>query len=510
MTFLHVFKKNCIISILVLLLLSWGIFLRFHNLGQSSYWMDEGYSVNAALSTAEKGYPFLDSGMTYDTHLPSTYAIAGSVKLFGESNTSTRLPSVIFNILFLATIFLFTKKFFGIKTALLTTLFLTFSYWEIGWARQARNYALFQLSFWLSLYFFWQLLYNTRVIKYVVPWIIFSFLTFFTHRLGLFLLPIYLISFVVVQWDHLKKNWLHYLFGARSIYVYIFTLLIFIIFGGGVWNTIKESLSLKIFYLPQYLAFIKNNFLLVIILALSSLALYFKNKLIRQKISLLLIVYIVPLVIISFFILLSGHRYLFPVLPALYILSALTFVYIWEKYRNIFIRIGISVAVVLMILFSKEFQFMPRTFFPLESNRTPIELGQKNKASQNYYIYTPQPDWNNAYSFIKERNTQDDIIISVQPVFNKLYLNDAGYWIAYSLSDKSTPPMSDFYVGAHTIQNLTELTQLTRNEHGFIILDFLSMDNRIEQHILEYIHEHMELVYKKETNYWSRIWIYRF
>ena len=219
---------------------------------------------------------------------------------------------------------------------------------------------------------------------------------------------------------------------------------------------------------------------------------------------------IIPLIIISFFIPLSGHRYLFPMLPALYILSSLVIVYLWNKARTKYIKAIISLTVLLFVIFSGEFQLTPKTFYALESNRSPIELQEAGKEIKDYYIYTPQPNWEKAYSFIKRNKTPNDIVISVQPVFNKIYLDEAGYWIAYPLSDKAKTPTSDVYVGAQTIQNLNQLKELTNRNHGFIILDFLSLDNRISPEILSYIYERLELMYEDTVNYWSRIWIYRF
>lgn len=503
-------KSKVIMIAAILLIALWAIFLRGYQLNQPSYWMDEGYSVNAAISTLEKGYPKLDSGLIYNDHLPSTYAIAGSIKLFGFSNTSTRLPSVIFNLLFLLVIFLFTKRFFGIKVATLTTLFLAFSYWEIAWARQARNYALFQLSFWASLYFFWDMLFYRQTRKNFLLWIFFSLLTFMVHLLGLLLLPIYLVSFLIRYWKDLKQNLKTYLFSRRSVYVYVFVLLIVLFFGDNVWSTIKEALLLKIFYLPNYFEFIKNNFWLVGILALSSFVLYFKNKFIRQKIFILLAIYIIPFVVISFFISLSGHRYLFPALPALYILSSLTIIYLWNKTKTKYIKAAIITTVLLFIIFSREFQIIPKTMYALESNRSPIELEETKKSPRNYYIYTPQPDWELAYAYIKGNKKKGDIVISVQPVFNKIYLNRPEFWIAYSLSYMHKVPTKDVYVGANTIRNQKELRQIMEQNSGFIVLDFLSQDIRIKEDILRYIYENFELVYENTVNYWSRIWIYKF
>lgn len=80
-------------------------------------------------------------------------------------------------------------------------------------------------------------------------------------------------------------------------------------------------------------------------------------------------------------------------------------------------------------------------------------------------MYTPQPNWNKAYNFIKENRIENDIVISSMPQFNKIFLNEAGYWIKYSYlgltEEKSnTTNNKEFYVGAETINNIDELNYL--------------------------------------------------
>jgi len=506
----HIFfiKKN-IILLIILSVIICGVFLRIYNLDSQSFWMDEGYSVNAALSTLEKGYPILDSGKKYGGQIIYTYFLAGSIKLFGFYNWSTRLPSVIFNLLFLSVIFLFVKKFFDKKTAFLTFVFLTFSYWEIAWARQARNYAFFQLFFWLSLYFFWSILYKYKN-KYLVLCLIFSLATFFTHSLGLLLLPIYLISILMVYGDKIRKNFREYFFKKESILIFIFTISTAIFFFYPIFSAIKEPTLTFTFYLSHYSNFIWNNFPITIILVVLSVFLYLNKETIK-KINLLLIVYFLPLLVLSVFVYLMHYRYLFMVLPVLYILSSLTIVYFLEYFKKNHKKILIPFVylfIAIFIIFSPEFQKIPQAIYTLESDNPKQKL--------SYYSYTPQPDWQKAYQYIKDNQKENDIIISAQPVFNKIYLNKPGYWIYYSYCRKSQPYRlitennTEYYVNAKVIDNLKELKKIIQQNHGFILLDYMSKDDRIKEEILNYIYQNTKLVFSNEINPWSKVWIYRF
>ena len=108
--------------ILLCLITLYGFILRIYNLDAQSYWIDEGYTLNATLSTLEKGFPVLDSGFHYTRGLLHTYLIAGSIKIGGLNPWSTRIMSVLFGTGFIVLIFFFTKKIFKGGVAYLVAL----------------------------------------------------------------------------------------------------------------------------------------------------------------------------------------------------------------------------------------------------------------------------------------------------------------------------------------------------------------------------------------------------
>lgn len=66
--FVEFFKKNWFIILILGIFIFWGGFLRLHNLGVQSLWIDEGYTINAAQGVLDHGYPILDSGLSYRAH----------------------------------------------------------------------------------------------------------------------------------------------------------------------------------------------------------------------------------------------------------------------------------------------------------------------------------------------------------------------------------------------------------------------------------------------------------
>src|SRR3989344_8469876 len=143
----------------LIILIALGFIYRIWFLSTQSIWMDESFTINAALETLEKGYPLLDSGVFYGGSLLNIYLISGFISIFPDI-WGARLVSVLFGTLTLILSFYFGKKFFDKKTALIFTFLMTFSYWEILWSRQARMYIQLQFFYFLSLFLFHKFIKN--------------------------------------------------------------------------------------------------------------------------------------------------------------------------------------------------------------------------------------------------------------------------------------------------------------------------------------------------------------
>lgn len=148
--------KRWIYSLLVLLTLGGGLFLRTCNLGKFGFFHDELYHVIAARSIIEKGRPAFPNGQEYMRALPYTKILALSFRLFGESETTARMPSVIINIMFLLIGFWIVKKWSNSRCALAFLVVMSFSPFVLNRVRMYRMYAFFQLFYFLgSVLFFY-------------------------------------------------------------------------------------------------------------------------------------------------------------------------------------------------------------------------------------------------------------------------------------------------------------------------------------------------------------------
>ena len=156
-------KRKYIIIFLSLIIL-FGVFFRFYQLGNQSYWMDEGYTINAVISGAQNGYSggasILDSGGKYFCPL-YCYPTQIISQAIGQNAIAYRLLSAIFGVIFILLAFFITKIIFkNNAAALLTAFFVSFSYWQIAWSRQARWYTMLEVFFWLAFLFFYLFLLN--------------------------------------------------------------------------------------------------------------------------------------------------------------------------------------------------------------------------------------------------------------------------------------------------------------------------------------------------------------
>ena len=130
--------------------------LRFRGLDTFGFWWDELYHVVAAQSYLEMGgfyVPFRDE---YGRAKIVTLITSWMFRLFGESEITARLPSVIFNVLFLWVSYFLVTPYVGRKSSLFLVLFLSANPLAIVLSREVRMYPLFQLFYFLGAAFFYK------------------------------------------------------------------------------------------------------------------------------------------------------------------------------------------------------------------------------------------------------------------------------------------------------------------------------------------------------------------
>lgn len=176
------------------LIISFGIILRLLNL-QGSFSHDEWYTYDVVA----RNFTDMNAQMYPDVHVPLYfYLVKIFVTIFGMSELTLRIFSVILGILGLVAFAIFTKKFFANKVAILSTAILSFSVFHIAYSQVARMYSLLFLAIVCSLYFMFELLFQEK--KYsLLGYIISNLIIIYTHFFGAFFILFQLIVLFIYQ-----------------------------------------------------------------------------------------------------------------------------------------------------------------------------------------------------------------------------------------------------------------------------------------------------------------------
>lgn len=133
------------ISVLLAALLATAFWLRWQYLDTISLYVDEFTTLWAALRTQELGAPIMPSGVLYTRGLLATYVTALVGAVAGLGYTTGRLPSLVFGLATILTIFAVGRRAWNVRVGWLAALGLTLLPEAIIWSARARFYA--QLQF---------------------------------------------------------------------------------------------------------------------------------------------------------------------------------------------------------------------------------------------------------------------------------------------------------------------------------------------------------------------------
>lgn len=202
-------NKVAKLFILILLL---GIFLRVYELGEESFWNDEGatglamqkYSISEIIHNIKENGQVLPNYYSFDTELPMYYV---NIKLWSNLFNSTneialRSFSALFSILSIVMIFFLARKLFNNKVALIAMFFASINLTFIEYSQEARSYSYLLFFSLVSVYL---LIYSieTKKLRYMIPFFLVNLLLIYSHYLMLFF-----ISFeaLYVIYRNLNKN----------------------------------------------------------------------------------------------------------------------------------------------------------------------------------------------------------------------------------------------------------------------------------------------------------------
>ncbi len=180
------------------LILLLGFALRLYRLGYQSLWYDEGVSV----FLAQKSLSALTTHTARDIHPPLYYYLLHFwVRLAGRSEFSLAFLSLTFGTLLIALLFLLGRRLYGTQAALLGSLLLAFTPFNLWYSQEVRMYTLG--AFWglLSLLCLLRLLNEEAGSSRLRVWL--SYIL--TSALGLYTL--YYFAFLLLAQNLLVLGW---------------------------------------------------------------------------------------------------------------------------------------------------------------------------------------------------------------------------------------------------------------------------------------------------------------
>lgn len=169
---------------LLLVIVIYGGYLRFHDLGAMSFWMDEAFSVRAAMTIREHGRHVDDEGFMHFGWLPQHYLMAALLTDRDDMHARARWPSAIAGTLTIIICSYLAYQLTGsLAAGLLAGFLVAFSVTDIAWSRQARGYALLQLLGLSAFMTAWRAMLN-RKSAWLLASMCLLILAIMTHRAG--------------------------------------------------------------------------------------------------------------------------------------------------------------------------------------------------------------------------------------------------------------------------------------------------------------------------------------
>ena len=194
-------KGSFVFMFLVILL--FGIFLRFHELGEESIWVDEAFTYHYV----NLDFSELIETLRGDVHPVLFYTLGHWwVQAFGNSEFSLRFLPFLFGSLSIIVMFFLVRELYGRKRAVLSMLFFSLSYTMILYSQEAKMYMQFMFFFLLGLWFLIRFVKNPSGGNLVV-----------LTTAHVLLLHTHFLSFVVILLEVALYLILYYIFSKRNI-----------------------------------------------------------------------------------------------------------------------------------------------------------------------------------------------------------------------------------------------------------------------------------------------------
>ena len=192
--------------LLALALMLIALVVRFIGLRLDSLWFDEAFSVRIARRSLSE----IVRLTTTDVHPPLYYLLLHFwTRLFGETESTVRMLSVVFSALTVFVIYRLALLLFDRRTAVLTALLTALSPLQIFYAQEARMYAQLTCLSTISVYFFLRWLKDGKRLSAVL-YVISTAMLLYTHLYAVFVVLAQCLYFAILftlARETFQKRW---------------------------------------------------------------------------------------------------------------------------------------------------------------------------------------------------------------------------------------------------------------------------------------------------------------
>src|SRR5215469_514515 len=170
-------------SLLLLIFLATGTFLRLHMLGTKSLWLDEAFSV----TIARMSWPgFLHTLWWGEANMALYYLLLRAWVVLGDSEFWLRSISAIFGAITILAIYRLGERFLSRKAGLVAAALLTVHAYHVRYSQELRSYTLVALLIVLSTYAFLAALEKPNRTDYWALYVLFTALAIYAQVFAAF------------------------------------------------------------------------------------------------------------------------------------------------------------------------------------------------------------------------------------------------------------------------------------------------------------------------------------
>jgi len=189
-----------------------GVCLRFYGLDRQSLWFDEVFET----TSFQRQFLHDKTMITPSTPPLNSFFVYPITRIFPDNDLALRMIPFTFGVISIPLLFLFARRLFNGRVALIASYLLAISPFHIWYSQEVRMYALQWMLALISLIFFFRALEDRGLINYI-GYIISTVLGLYTLQLTIFLLIIQGVYLLIFFKHHRARV---------SVWIFVFAIII--------------------------------------------------------------------------------------------------------------------------------------------------------------------------------------------------------------------------------------------------------------------------------------------